>query len=133
MDKFSKKKRGEIMSKIRSSNTKFEQLFLSKLRKRTKQKFKTNVKEIKGKPDIVFVRKNLCVFLDSDFWHGWRYPRWKRLMKNDFWQEKIENNRKRDRKTTAYLRKEKWTVLRFWEHQIKKNPEKAIDKIQNAL
>ena len=96
-------------------------------------KFQTNAISIRGKPDIVFQKDKVCVFLDSNFWHGWYYPRWKHLLKNDFWREKIENNRKRDRKTTAYLKKNGWTVLRFWEHEIKKNPKKTIIKIKKQI
>ncbi|OGE03347.1 hypothetical protein A3B21_04260 [Candidatus Uhrbacteria bacterium RIFCSPLOWO2_01_FULL_47_24] len=126
------KKRSELMSKIRSRDTKFEREFIVSLRKTTRKKFQTNVSSIKGKPDIVFQQDKVCVFLDSDFWHGWYYPRWKHLLKNDFWREKIENNRKRDRKTTAYLSKKGWTILRFWEHKIK-NPDESIRKILKEI
>jgi DNA mismatch endonuclease (patch repair protein) len=128
-DLLSTKKRSELMSKIRSKDTKFEREFIFALKKATRKKFQTNVTSIKGKPDIVFPKDKFCVFLDSDFWHGWYYPRWKHLLKNDFWREKIENNRKRDKKTTIYLRKNGWKVLRIWEHEIKKNPEKSLGKI----
>jgi DNA mismatch endonuclease (patch repair protein) len=121
------------MSKIRSRDTKFEQGFITSLRKATRKKFETNVVSIKGKPDIVFQKDKVCVFLDSDFWHGWYYPRWKHLLKNDFWREKIENNRRRDRKTTAYLRKNGWIVLRFWEHQIKSDEKFVINRIPKEL
>ena len=132
-DALSRKGRSVLMSKIRSRDTKFEREFINVLRKVIRKKFQTNVVSIKGKPDIIFQKNKVCVFLDSDFWHGWYYPRWKRLLKNDFWREKIENNRKRDRKTTAYLRKNDWKVLRMWEHEIKKSPKKVIAKIKKAL
>jgi DNA mismatch endonuclease (patch repair protein) len=117
------------MSKIRSRDTKFERKFIAALRKATRKEFQTNVASIKGKPDIVFLKDKVCVFLDSDFWHGWNYPRWKHLLKNDFWRSKIENNRKRDRKTTIFLRRRGWTVLRFWEHQIKENETSVLKEI----
>lgn len=107
------------MSKIRSRDTKFEQEFIAELRKMTRKRFQTNVASIKGKPDIVFPKEKICIFLDSDFWHGWNYPRWKHLLKNDFWREKIEKNRKRDKKITIYLRKNNWKVFRIWEHRFK--------------
>ena len=127
------KKRSELMSKIRSRDTKFEREFIVSLRKATRKKFQTNVASIKGKPDIVLQKDKVCVFLDSDFWHGWYYPRWKHLLKNDFWREKIENNRRRDRKTTAYLRKNGWTVMRFWEHQIKEDREVLLREANKYL
>lgn len=128
-DSLPTKKRSELMSKIRSRDTKFEREFISALMKATRKKFQTNVVSIKGKPDIVFSKDKICVFLDSDFWHGWYYPQWEHLLKNDFWREKIENNRKRDKKTTLYLRKNRWKVIRIWEHEIKKDLNKAILKI----
>ena len=133
MDEFSKKKRSEIMSKIHSSNTKFERKFVDVLKKLTRKKFQTNVASIKGKPDIVFQKAKICVFLDSDFWHGWRYPCWEHLLKNNFWTTKIENNRTRDRKNTAYLRKNGWKVLRIWGHQIDKQFDEMIKKVIENL
>ena len=132
-DSLSTKKRSELMSKIRSKETKFEQEIVCALKKTTRKKFQTNVASIRGKPDIVFHKYKVCVFLDSDFWHGWYYPKWKHLLKNDFWREKIENNRKRDRRNTSYLRRNGWTVLRFWEHEIKKNQEQVLREITLTL
>lgn len=123
------KKRSELMAKIRSRDTKFEKDFIFSLKKVIRGRFQTNVALIKGKPDIVFQKIKVCVFLDSDFWHGWYYPRWKHLLKNDFWRDKIKNNRQRDKKTTAYLRRKGWIVLRFWEHNIKKDLDMAVKKI----
>ncbi len=118
-DKLSTKKRSSLMSHIRSKNTKFETDFIKELRKKTKVKFQTHVRGMRGNPDIVFSKQKICIFLDSDFWHGWQYPRWKHLLKNDFWRNKIENNRRRDIKTTAFLKRNGWKVCRFWEHDIK--------------
>ncbi len=132
-DKISKAKRSSVMSKIRSRGTKFEKDFLEKFKSTTRKRYRLNVKEIKGKPDIVFDRYKLCVFLDSDFWHGWQYPRWKHLLKNDFWRSKIEANRARDKKNTAWLRRNGWTVLRLWEHNIKKDSAKEIYKLLELL
>ena len=127
------KKRSELMAKIRSRDTKFEREFILSLRKATRKRFRTNVASIKGKPDIVFQKDKVCVFLDSNFWHGWYYPRWKHLLKNNFWREKIQNNRRRDRKTTAYLRQNGWIVFRLWEHDIKRNSTKVVNHIMQKL
>ncbi|MBU1044811.1 MAG: very short patch repair endonuclease [Candidatus Omnitrophica bacterium] len=130
-DKISKKKRSSLMTKIRSKNTKFEEEFINLLRKFTRKKFKTHVTDIKGKPDIVFNKAKICVFLDSDFWHGWQYPRWKHLLKNDFWRDKIERNRDRDKKTTLFLRRQGWKVFRIWEHQIKADVNQLMINISS--
>jgi len=120
-DKLNKKRRSNLMSKIRSKGTRFELDFVKALKRKTKIKFKKNVLSIKGKPDIVFERQRICVFLDSDFWHGWQYPRWEHLLKDEFWRTKIRNNRRRDARFTRYLRRRGWTVIRFWEHNLKGN------------
>lgn len=132
-DKISKSKRSNLMSRIRSKGTKFEKNFIAQLRKKTRKGFQVHVKELKGKPDIVFKRYKLCVFLDSDFWHGWQYPRWKHLMKNQFWRDKIEANRKRDRRNTAFLRRNGWQVIRIWEHNITSDVDSQIDRILEAI
>lgn len=132
-DKISKAKRSFVMSKIRSRGTKFEFDFIEKLKTRTGKNYRLHVKELKGKPDIVFDRYKVCVFLDSDFWHGWQYPRWKHLLKNDFWRDKIEANRARDIKNTFWLRHRRWTVLRIWEHNIRNNVDKELCKILDLL
>ena len=132
-DKLSKQERSERMAKIRSRGTKFEKDFIAKLEKSTRKKFKINDITVLGKPDIVFIKYKVCVFLDSDFWHGWQYPRWKHLLKNNFWREKIERNRKRDIKVTQTLRKQGWTVLRFWEHNIKKNKTGCVRRVVESI
>lgn len=132
-DKISPKRRSLLMSKIASKNTKFEKDFIILLKKQTKRIFLTNTTSIRGKPDIVFQKQKLCVFLDSDFWHGWQYSRWRHLLKNEFWKDKIHNNRERDKKTSRYLRRHGWTVVRIWEHEIKNSPENSIKKILNQL
>ena len=132
-DKTTTDKRSSVMSKIRSRGTKFETDFIDELSRMVKEKFETHVKDIRGKPDIVFRGKKVCVFLDSNFWHGWQYPRWKHLLKNDFWRNKIEKNRLRDRNTTQYLRREGWAVIRIWEHSIKNDIGVALRKIMDGV
>ena len=133
VDRLSGKARSELMSRIRSKNTLFERDFIKALKKRTAFRFSINVAAIKGKPDIVFRKQKVCVFLDSDFWHGWQYPRWKHLLKDNFWRNKIEQNRSRDRRNTGYLRRERWKVVRIWEHNIKSCFQRSIQKVLNEL
>lgn len=132
-DKISEEKRSENMSRIRSRGTKFEKDFLAELDNRLSESYTLNDKTIRGKPDIVFKDKKVLVFLDSDFWHGWQFPRWKHLLKNDFWVEKISRNRLRDRRTSAFLRRKGWNVIRIWEHNIKRDIKKEINRILRAL
>lgn len=128
-DKFTPTQRSVLMSGIKSKNTRFESEFIATLKKKSRRKIETHAKDVLGTPDIIFRKEKVCIFLDSDFWHGWRYPRWKNTLKDDFWRNKIERNRSRDVKNTRRLRKEGWTVLRVWEHQIKRDPQAAIGKV----
>ena len=132
-DCLTKKNRSSLMSKIRSKGTAFEKSFVVALKQSTKKRIRLNASEIKGKPDMVFLKERICVFLDSDFWHGWQYPRWKHLLKNDFWRDKIEANRKRDKKVTRYLRTRDWTVIRIWEHDLKRRFVISLDKVLSEL
>jgi len=132
-DTLTVRERSLRMSLIRSSSTKFESEFIATLRSKTRKSFSTNDTSVLGKPDIVFKKYKVCVFLDSNFWHGWQYPRWKHLLKNDFWRQKIERNRARDKKVTRKLRTEGWAVLRFWEHQLKKDQFTCARKVLDSL
>jgi DNA mismatch endonuclease (patch repair protein) len=122
--------RSAQMSKIRSKGTRFEEGFINLLSVAIPNKFITHVRTLKGTPDIVFEKEKVCVFLDSDFWHGWQYPRWKHLLKDEFWREKISNNRQRDARNTRILKRTGWKVTRIWEHQIKSDLDRTLNKIK---
>jgi len=129
-DVFSKEKRSWVMSRIRGKGTKMERLLESKLIK-NKIYFKKYPK-IYGKPDFV-VNKNIIIFIDGCFWHKCPKHYKEPLTKKNFWAQKIENNVKRDRKVTKLLKKEGYHIIRFWEHELEKNPEKCINKIVNKF
>lgn len=128
MDCFTKKKRSEIMSNIRSKNTKVEILVFRELRKRGIY-FQKHYKRAPGNPDIALPRKRIAVFIDGDFWHGYRYSRVNSRLPKKYWRGKIENNIKRDRLNRAKLRKAGWKVLRIWGHEVIRKPEQTIGKI----
>jgi len=117
------------MSRIRGSGTQLEKRFVETLLRHCRRRFQLKNRHLIGNPDIVFLHSRICVFLDSDFWHGWQYPRWKRLLKSDFWRDKIEANRARDRKVTRALRRKGWTVIRYWEHDLKCDLEDTVCKL----
>ncbi len=128
MDVFSKKKRSEIMSKIRSKNTKIEILIFRELRKR-KIYFQKHYKRAIGNPDIALPRKKKAIFIDVDFWHGYQFSKFKKRLPKKYWLAKIEKNIKRDKINRAKLRKDGWDVLRIWEHEVQKNLNEVIYKI----
>ena len=123
-DTLSKQERSALMSRIRGTNTGTERRVFSALR-RYGVYFARHAKELPGKPDVVFRRVKLAVFIDGDFWHGRHYDDWKDGL-TDFWRIKIEGNMVRDRRARAKLRAAGWSVLRFWSKDIDKDPESCV-------
>ena len=126
-DVFSRKKRSWIMSRIRSENTSIDRKMRDMLSE-AGTRFEM-YPDLFGSPDFQ-VGKNVLVFCDGDFWHGYRYAEKKRPAKK-YWREKIEGNMRRDRKVSRKLRRDGWSVLRIWEHDIKRKPEKCMKKIMS--
>lgn len=81
--------------------------------------------KIAGKPDIYFSKQKVAVFIDGCFWHKCPIDFIRPKSKNDYWDKKIKNNVKRDKKINLKLKTEKVRVLRFWEHEIANNIEKC--------
>lgn len=131
-DIFSKRKRSEIMSSIRSKNTIFEKRLFHLLRKRS-LKFKTHYRGIIGNPDIALPKSRKAVFLHSDFWHGWRLPAWEHILPSDFWKNKLKKNRVRDKKVLLALRRKGWKVMILWGHSFRKDPEGSVARIARFL
>ena len=125
-DIFTPEKRSWIMSRIRGSNTKID-LKMKQLLSEHKYKFEMYPKMFSN-PDFVVRRKKIIIFCDGDFWHGYNYHEKKKPAKK-YWRDKIEGNMRRDQKYSRKLRREGWSVLRFWEHDIEKNPEKCMRRI----
>lgn len=124
------------MSRIRSRNTSLETTFLTHLSKSLYPKgyrYRKHYKRLLGQPDIAFTKQKLAIFLDGDFWHGYDFLRGRKKLPPGYWQEKITRNIKRDKMVSRRLRAKGWRVLRFWEHDIRKNPAKALGKITRAL
>lgn len=120
------------MQNIRSTGTKPEERIMREL-KRRKIYFASHVKKIEGTPDIVFRRKKIAVFIDSDFWHG--HPTRFTMPKTnkDYWENKIKRNRKRDRQVNSELKAQGWKVIRIWEYNIKKKFDASVTRIIKAI
>ena len=130
-DRMTPSQRSYCMSRVRSRNTSLEVLVEEELRRR-KLVFKCHVKDLPGRPDFVFTRNHVAVFVDGDFWHGWRYPTWEHKL-SPSWREKITGNRRRDQKNFRKLRRMGWVVIRLWEHTIKNDFLASISRIQSSL
>jgi len=126
-DDLTPEQRSYCMSRVKGRDTGLERLVRSELHKRG-LRFRKHIGNLPGKPDIVFSRKKVAVFLDGDFWHGYRFPKWRKKIPK-FWQTKIGETRLRDRRNFAKLRRMGWRVLRIWEHSI----ELDIDKVTTRI
>ena len=71
-----------------------------------------------GKPDFVFIKARIAVFIDGCFWHGCPLHGEIPATNRDRWRKKISGNCKRDKRVTKYLRFNGWHVFRIWEHDL---------------
>lgn len=134
-DVFSKRKRSEVMSLIRSKNTKPEVAFrklISSAIYPLGLRYRIHYAKLPGKPDVAFVSKRLALFIDGSFWHGYKLKQGQKLAKK-YWLPKIEKNIARDKSVNRLLRQQGWTVMRFWEHDLKRNPEKIVASVLREL
>jgi DNA mismatch endonuclease (patch repair protein) len=132
MDNLTKEQRRKNMHNICSKGTNPERAVMREL-KRRKIYFASHVDSIIGKPDIVFRKKKLVVFIDSDFWHG--HPK-RCIMPQtniNYWAAKIARNRKRDKEVTRCLKQTGWKVIRLWEFDVRNRFDKCIQKILYEL
>lgn len=134
MDVHDRNTRSFNMSRIRARNTKPEirlRRFLWACGLRG-YRLHTN---LPGKPDIVFSRKKLAIFVDGCFWHGCSQCGDGRAPKSNtrYWTAKRGLNRERDLRRTRELQAMGWTVLRLWEHEVHKELEKSVARIEHLL
>jgi len=120
MDIYSRKKRSEIMSKVRAINTKPEVIVRQTLHK-LGYRFRLHKKELPGKPDIVLSRHRAIIFVHGCFWHHHNgctksgFP----ATNAKFWKNKILRNVQRDKEIVAHLRRSGWHVMIIWECETK--------------
>lgn len=119
------------MSRNKGKDTGPEMRVRSELHKRG-FRFRKHLKELPGNPDVVFTKAKIAVFIDGDFWHGYKFPTWEHKV-SDFWKTKISKTRERDTKNHQRLREMGWTVIRLWQHDLKRDFEGSIEKIVSAL
>ena len=132
VDVLTKEQRSYNMSQIKGRNTAPE-LRLRKLLFKNKLKGYRLHYNLTGKPDIVFVSKKLTIFIDGCFWHKCPKCFVTPATRTKFWISKIGKNMRRDKEVSKTLRRQGWSVLRFWEHTVKSEPEKIIRKIRAKL
>lgn len=129
-DRVSAEVRSSIMSRIKAKNTTPEICVFAAMRA-CGWSFNTHDSHVIGTPDVTFPVPKVAMFIDGDFWHGYRFPQWRDLIP-PFWQQKIEHTRRRDRRVRDKLRRRGWTVLRVWEHDIEKDILACLSRIAIA-
>jgi DNA mismatch endonuclease (patch repair protein) len=131
---YTTKQRSQTMSQIRGKDTKPEKL-LKKALWHTGLRYRSNNQKLLGKPDITYLKYKLVIFVDGSFWHGYDWESRKQDIKSnrDFWIAKIERNRQRDREINLHFRSKGWTVLRFWDFEVKKELGACVKQVVDTV
>ncbi len=132
-DVLTKKQRSYNMSQIRAKNTKPEIKFRKLLSDRGIKNYKTNYSSLLGKPDMIFIKNRVVVFIDGCFWHKCPLCFVKPKTRTRFWMKKITENLGRDKIVNNELKKSGWSVIRIWEHDVERNPERTILRLLKIL
>ncbi|MBI2928023.1 MAG: DNA mismatch endonuclease Vsr [Verrucomicrobia bacterium] len=130
-DHLTPEQRSRAMKRVRLKDGSLEKSVQRELRARG-LRFKRHVRALPGRPDIVFAEQKLAVFVDGDFWHGWRLPAWEHKL-SPFWRDKLRTNRARDRRNFRRLRTAGWLVVRLWQHDVKRRLVPSIERIVSLV
>ena len=132
MDTVSKQKRSEIMSHVKSKDSKIETLFRKELWQ-SGFRYRKNSSKYFGKPDIVLPKYKTAIFIDSCFWHGCKKHCRIPTARKKYWTEKIARNAERDKEVSKHYKKLGWKIFRVWEHEMSKNLNKMLKKIYSDI
>ena len=131
-DNLSKLQRSYAMSRIRSrDNASTELKFIEILRSNRISGWRRHAR-IPSRPDIIFRKERIAIFLDGCFWHG--CPRCRLTPKSNtvYWDRKIKGNRRRDVQASKLLEHKGWIVVRLWEHSLK-TPRRRVAILRRVL
>lgn len=131
---FDQQKRSEIMSRIRSKNTKGE-MIVRKYLHRLGFRFRLHDSKLPGKPDIVLPKYKSVIFVHGCFWHGHQECKYYRVPKTnpEYWIPKIQRNVERDKEAVCALSAMGWRVEIIWECELKKDLEKRLDEVAHSI
>ncbi|MDM5291706.1 very short patch repair endonuclease [Peribacillus simplex] len=131
VDNLDKAARSEIMKKVKSTSRMEEEV--RKALWESGIRFRKNVKNLMGKPDIAINKYKVVIFIDSCFWHA--CPLHGRIPKSniDFWKAKLERNKTRDEEVNHYYRSKGWNLNRVWEHELKKDFTNTVEDLVNFI
>ncbi len=131
-DVFTKKKRSQVMAAIRSRGNKATELRLVSILRAARITGWRRHQPLPGRPDFIFPRQRVAIFVDGCFWHGCRWHCRMPQGNREYWQRKIARNSDRDRRTTRLLRSRGWRVIRIWGHALA-SPETVAARISSEL
>lgn len=144
-DVLTREQRHKNMKNIHGSDTKPE-IVLRKTLWHKGYRYRKNWKQLPGKPDIVLTKQKICIFVDSEFFHGKGYygdyesnkysslkEQLEHSSNSEFWLNKINRNMERDEKINAELTGLGWTVIRFWSKDVIKDTEHCIHVIEEYI
>ena len=133
-DDLTPEQRRRNMQAIKSKDTTIE-LSLRKALWSKGIRYRKNCKTLIGKPDIAITKYKIAVFCDSEYWHGYDWENRNQKIKSnrEYWIPKIERNMARDQEVSAALEQDGWTVIRFWERQIRKELDSCVDEVLSAI
>lgn len=124
--------RSRVMARVRGRDTGPELALRRAMHRRGLRGWRCHRAGLPGKPDVAFGRARLAVFVDGGFWHG--HPsKWWPGRSGDYWDAKIARNMERDRAADAALAALGWRVLRLWDFDVKRDPDAAAGRVEEAL
>lgn len=135
MDNRTPESRSRNMSRIPSKNTKPEETVRNYLFSQG-FRYRKNVSNLPGKPDIVLPKYNTVVFVNGCFWHAHQGCKWFVPPKSnsEFWQKKFSYNMERDERNYNLLRELGWKVIIVWECEIRHgNPQNALQSLKEKI
>lgn len=130
-DTMSPEKRSFVMSRIKGKDTGPEKAVAQALAAAGLE-WESHVRDLPGRPDFVFRAAQVAVFVDGDFWHGWRFDTWRDKL-SEPWELKIAATRRRDARNRKALRAMGWTVVRLWEHQVENDLRRCTRRLLREL
>ncbi len=124
--------RSAVMRKIKGRNTAPEMALRRALWARGRR-YRVHCGDLAGKPDVVFPKQKIAVFVDGEFWHGKKLAPERLAEMKPYWREKISRNMQRDRNNNASLVRDGWKVVRAGESHVKRDLDRVINVLEDLL
>lgn len=130
-DPLTAEQRSRLMSRVRTQNTAPEVALRKALWALGVRGWRLHPTDVAGRPDLVFRRWRVAVFVDGAFWHG--HPRYYHGQSGAFWDEKIARNRTRDARVNAELSRTGWRVVRLWDFEVARDPVACAERVREMV